>query len=75
MFKKHSLRIKYVKDDPTVDPIDYETINRMTPEELEELSRRLMRQIAINVAGVIAVKITVAVVLGIIAKKLDTPHV
>lgn len=70
MFKNRSLQIKVVKDDPTTSPVEAERITRMTPEEVEELSKKLMRQVAINVGAVIVVKVSVAIALGVIAKKL-----
>lgn len=71
-FKKHSLQVKVIKDrnDLTNDLTVGERIAPMTPEEIEQLSRQVMRQIAINVGAVIVVKIGVTVALGIIAKKL-----
>jgi len=72
MFKNRSLQIKMVKDAPADENfVDAERITRMTPEEVEELTRKAMRQIAINVGAVIVVKIAVAVALGVIAKKLE----
>lgn len=73
MFKKHSLQVKFVKDrnDLTNDLTVAERIAPMTPEEIEEMTRKVVRQVAIHVGAVIVVKIGVAVALGVIAKKLE----
>lgn len=70
MFKRHSLQVKIVKDNPTPTPTTAETIMNMTPEEVEEASKRLMRQIAINVGVVVVTKVAVAITLKAIVKKL-----
>lgn len=74
MFKNRSIQIKMVKDrnDLTNDLTVGERIAPMTPEEIEEMTKRAVRQIAIHVGAVIVVKIGVAVALGIIAKKLES---
>lgn len=73
MFKNRSIQIKVVKDrnDLTNDLTVGERIAPMTPEEIEEMTRRVVKQIAIHVGAVVVVKIGVAVALGIIAKKLE----
>lgn len=72
MFKNRSLQVKLVKDrkDLANDLTVAERIGPMTPEEVEQLSKQIMKQIAINVGAVIVVKIAVAVTLNIVAKKL-----
>jgi hypothetical protein len=74
MFKKHSFQVKMVKDDPkNEDPTLLDQIKTMSPEELEELNRKLMRQMAINIGGVIVAKVAVTIILSAIAKKLLEP--
>jgi hypothetical protein len=70
MFKRHSLQVKIVKDDPnTPTPTTMDNIMHMTPEEVEEASRRLMRQIAIHVGAVVVTKVAVHIALKAIVKK------
>lgn len=72
MFNKHAFQIKMVKDVPANKTTVNDVIRPSTPEEIEQISKAVLRQIAINVGAVIVVKITVAVALNLIAKKLGS---
>lgn len=75
MFKKHALQVKVVKDSKeTKEPTLMDRINAMSPEELEELNRKLMRQAAIHIGALIVVKVSVPIILAIIAKRLETKN-
>lgn len=73
MFKKHHVQVKVVKDTPSEpkEPTLMDRINAMSPEELEELNRKLMRRAAIHIGALIVVKVSVPIILAIIAKKLE----
>lgn len=72
MFKKHSIQMKLVKDEAVEKkPTLMDSINEMTPEELEEFNRKMVRSIAIHVGAIVLAKVALAVALGILAKRLD----
>lgn len=70
MFKNRSLQVKVVKDNPK-NPTTVEEINAMTPQELEEASARMMRQLAFNIGAVIVVKVAVTIVLRAAVKHIE----
>jgi hypothetical protein len=73
MFKKHSFQVKVVKDTPNEDaePTVLDAIRGMTPEELEQLNKKIMRQAAINIGAIVLVKVSVPIILAVIAKRLE----
>lgn len=71
MLRNRSLRIKLVKDEPTTDPTMVDAIRIMTPEEIEQTSRKLMKQAAITVGAVIVTRIVVTVAAEVIANTIE----
>ena len=75
MFKNRSLSVKVVKDPKdNPDPTILDQLNSMSPEELEELTDRLMKKAAIRIGGIIVAKVAATIIIAAITKKLlDTP--
>lgn len=72
MFKRHSLQVRVVKDAPvTTEPTLVDAIRTMSPEELEQISRKLMLQAAICVGGVLVTRIVVDLAAEVIANAIE----
>ena len=73
MFKKHHIEVKVAKDIPSTpkEPTLMDRLNGMTPEELEELQKKIMKRALIQIGTLIVVKASVPIILALIAKKLE----
>jgi len=72
-FKDKHIQVKVAKDIPSTpkEPTLMDRLNGMTPEELEKLQKKIMKQALINIGALIVVKASVPIILAIIAKKLE----
>lgn len=72
-FKNKHVQVKVVKDTPSEpkEPTLMDRLNGMTPEELEELQKKIMKRALIQIGVLVVVKASVPIILAIIAKKLE----
>lgn len=72
MFKRHSLQVRVVKDAPVnTDPTLVDALRAMSPEELEQTSRKLMKQLAICVGAVIVTNVVAHYTAEVIANAIE----
>lgn len=71
MFKKHSLQVKVVKDTPRT-PTTMDEIKAMSPEELEEATNRMLRQIAFRIGTVVVAKVAITIILSAAVKRMES---
>lgn len=71
MFKKHSLQVKVVKDTPR-NPTTMDEIKAMSPEELEEATNRMLRQIAFRIGTVVVAKVAITIILSAAVKRMES---